>query len=98
MWHELRALVEVGMTPRQALSAATKTGAQILGLYDQIGTIEPGKQADMILLDGNPLMDIDATRQVVATIKGGTIWYDKRRTIEGLEALGRAYRDEGETR
>lgn len=95
MWHELRALVEVGMTPRQALSAATKTGAQILGLYDQIGTIEPGKQADMILLDGNPLMDIDATRQVVATIKGGTIWYDQRRTIEGLEELGRAYANEG---
>jgi imidazolonepropionase-like amidohydrolase len=97
MWHELRALVESGMTPRQALSAATKTGAQILGLYDRIGTIEPGKQADMILIDGNPLLDINATRQIVATIKEGTIWYDQRRTVEGIKALGRAYADEGAT-
>jgi imidazolonepropionase-like amidohydrolase len=97
MWHELRALVEVGMTPRQALSAATKTGAQILGLSDQIGTIETGKRADMILVDGNPLLDIDATRQVVVTIKDGIMWYDPRRTIEGLETLGRPYDDQGLT-
>jgi len=50
MWYEMSALVESGMTPIQVISAATKTNAEILGQFEQLGTIEPGKMADMIVI------------------------------------------------
>lgn len=61
---ELEMLVVCGMTPAQALSAATLTNAQILGLDDQIGTVEPGKIADLVLVRGNPLDDLGVLRDV----------------------------------
>ena len=54
MWREMSALVELGMTPIQVISAATKTNAEIIGQIDQLGTLEIGKNADIVLVDGDP--------------------------------------------
>jgi len=55
---ELAYMVEAGMTPMQSLVASTAMGARLLGLADQVGTLEPGRRADLLLLDGDPLADI----------------------------------------
>lgn len=52
---ELELLVEHGMTPAQALHAATGSAAELLGVADDSGTLEPGKRADIVLIDGDPL-------------------------------------------
>jgi imidazolonepropionase-like amidohydrolase len=73
---ELRRMVEFGMTPMQAVEAATRSAATLLGLESEIGTIETGKQADLILVNGNPLDDIALLQEpanVVYVIQGGTI-------------------------
>ncbi|MDI9568595.1 MAG: amidohydrolase family protein [Bacillota bacterium] len=69
--YELKLMVQEGMTPMQAIVAATKNGAELLGLSDQIGTVEAGKQADLLVVDGNPLEDIDAVTRVHLVFKGG---------------------------
>lgn len=91
IWHELRALVEVGMTPIEAISAATKTGAEIIGMGAELGTIEPGKLADMVIIDGNPLFDINNVHNVQYVIKDGVIWYDPADGHDELEGIGRPY-------
>ncbi len=68
---ELALLVEAGLSPFQALQAATSGAARFFGLDDQLGTIEVGKRADLILLDGNPLDDINAVRHPVGMIQRG---------------------------
>jgi imidazolonepropionase-like amidohydrolase len=73
---ELRRMVEFGMTPMQAVEAATRSAATLLGLESEIGTIEAGKQADLILVNGNPLDDIallQEPKNVVYVIQGGRI-------------------------
>lgn len=55
---EFRALTEIGMTPMEAIIAATKTGAEIIQKEDQVGTLEAGKFADITVCSGNPLEDI----------------------------------------
>jgi imidazolonepropionase-like amidohydrolase len=64
-------MVEQGMSPMDAVIAATRNGAEALGLEDQLGTIEEGKLADVIVVTGNPLADINALKNVYAVIKGG---------------------------
>lgn len=73
-WREISALVESGMTPIEAISASTKTGAEVLGLGSELGTIEPGKRADIIVINGNPLFDINALGHVERVIKDGVIY------------------------
>jgi len=78
---ELELMVEAGMTPAQALQAATRMGAELLGLADKIGTVEPGKLADLILVDGDPLADIrllQDTERIKLVIKGGRTAVDRR--------------------
>lgn len=72
---ELELYVEkVGFTPMEALQAATTVPAKVMGMDKTVGTIEAGKRADMLLLDGNPLVDIHNTRRVVKTISGGAVY------------------------
>ncbi len=73
MWREMEALIESGMTPIQVLSAATKTNAELLGLGSETGTIEPGKSADLIVVDGNPLADIRSLDRVQWVVARGRI-------------------------
>ena len=68
---EMELMVEGGFTPREVLVAATAGGAQLLGLSREVGTIEAGKRADLVVLRSNPLDDIRNARDVEWTIKGG---------------------------
>lgn len=70
---EFALLVKNGMTPAQALLAATVTAADLLGLADKIGTLEPGKLADLVAVPGDPLQDIRQTEKVTFVMKGGRV-------------------------
>jgi imidazolonepropionase-like amidohydrolase len=63
---ELELMVKAGLTPMQALVAATGGAAGVMKLDEQLGTLEPGKRADLVVLRGNPLSDIRNTRQLDA--------------------------------
>ena len=65
---------DCGVDPMAAMVSANSLGAQALGMADQIGTIAPGLQADIIALDGDPLKDVTAVRRVVFVIKGGVVY------------------------
>ena len=69
--HELELLVEAGIPPLEVIKIATRNGAQALGIDEDVGTIEPGKQADMIILSDNPLDDISNTKKIEAVINNG---------------------------
>ena len=68
---ELELLVEGGLSPFDALAAATIRPAEYLGLSDSLGTVEPGRGADLVILDANPLLDIRNIRRVHAVVRGG---------------------------
>src|SRR6266478_4610571 len=63
-----------GVDPMAAMVSANSLGAEALGMADQIGTIAPGKQADIIALDGDPMKNITAVRRVVFVMKGGVVY------------------------
>src|SRR5262252_6514298 len=65
---------DCGVDPMAAMVSANSLGAEALGMADQIGSIAPGLQADIIALDGNPLKDITAVRRVVFVMKGGVVY------------------------
>lgn len=90
MWREMSALVDSGMTPIQVISAATKTNAEILGQFEELGTIEPGKLADIIVIDGNPLANIETLDNVNIVIKDGGIWYTESAAYGAVTAVGHA--------
>lgn len=68
---EIELLGEAGLSPEEAIKAATITPAKMLGFDDQIGTIEVGKEADLIIVKNNPLNDLSALKTIQWTIKGG---------------------------
>ncbi len=68
---ELECMVRAGMSPADALVTAHSTAAELLRMSDQIGTVEPGKLADLVVLDADPLADISAVAQVHMVIKAG---------------------------
>jgi imidazolonepropionase-like amidohydrolase len=74
LWREIKAHVDMGMSPQRAISAATRVNARILGKADELGTIEPGKLADIIVVRGNPLFDIQALAHVEVVMKGGVVY------------------------
>lgn len=70
---ELELLVAAGLPPIAALQAATRDAARLLGLERERGTLEPGRAADLVLLEGDPLADIRATRRIAAVVQGGEL-------------------------
>lgn len=77
---ELQYLVSAGLTPSQALFAATVGPARKHGMDSQLGLIEPGKYADMVLLDANPLHDIRNTQKISAVVADGRLYGNPERT------------------
>lgn len=83
---ELELLVEAGLTPMQALIAATWGGAEAMGRSHDLGTIEPGKLADMVVLEADPLVDIRNTRRIGRVVKGGEV-FDPAAIAASLNAM-----------
>jgi len=73
LWRELITMVDGGMSPLQAIEAATSKAAQALHLTDAIGSIQPGKQADLIAVDDDPTRDINALSRVRLVMRAGRI-------------------------
>lgn len=70
---ELQRMVELGMTPMQVIVAATSHAAQVCNLGERLGTLEVGKQADVIVVKGDPTQDIQAMGEVVVVVKNGQV-------------------------
>lgn len=94
-WHphgsiakEIDALARAGLTPAEALGAATLTNAEILGLERQIGSLEAGKMADFIAVDGNPLENIGAMNKIALVVKGGVPVCSNSGYAEAISKLG----------
>ena len=71
--HELAVYVNLGMSSLQAIQTATVNDADLLGWSDKIGTLEPGKWADIIAVEGDPLQDITVLQHVKFVMKGGEV-------------------------
>jgi imidazolonepropionase-like amidohydrolase len=71
--HEFAVMVKLGLTPLQAIQAATINDADLLGWSDKIGTIEAGKWADIVAVDGDPLADVTTLERVKFVMKGGEV-------------------------
>ena len=74
---EMAILVDLGASPRDVLKAATAYGSQVCGLEDEIGTLEPGKSADLIGVKGNPLEDIRSLENIETVILKGRLVYQQ---------------------
>lgn len=83
---ELSLLVEGGLSPLQALEAATLRPAQYFEMEDQLGTIEVGKLADLVMLNANPLEDISNTKSIQAVVRDGYL-YDRQLLNDMLDKL-----------
>ena len=83
---EVELLVEAGFTPLEAIHIATANGAQFLGELDRIGTIAPGKQADLVVIKGDPSTKIDDIENVETVFKDG-VGYDSAKLIESVRGV-----------
>ncbi|HEV2112925.1 MAG TPA: amidohydrolase family protein [Terriglobales bacterium] len=72
--HEFAAMVKEGLTPLQSVQAGTVNAADLLGWSDKVGTIEPGKWADIVAVDGDPLADVTTLENVKFVMKGGEVY------------------------
>ncbi len=73
-WLEFTYMIEAGMPPMEAIKAATISAAELLGVKDQLGSIEAGKIADVVTVDGDPLKDSQAFGRVVFVMKDGVVY------------------------
>ena len=89
---ELGLFVKAGLTPMQALQTATRNPAQFLGRLADMGTVEKGKVADLVLLDASPLADIGNTRKIRAVVLAGRYFSraDLDQMLKGIEAAAAA--------
>ena len=70
---ELELMAKGGMTPAQVLAATTSVAAELLGLSDELGTLEPGKRADVVVVDGDPFELATLPDRVAAVVKDGRL-------------------------
>jgi hypothetical protein len=80
---EIELLVEAGFTPSQAIQIGTENGATYLGQRDRIGTLAPGKQADLVLIKGDPSTNIADIENVETVFKAG-VGYDSKKLIDSV--------------
>jgi imidazolonepropionase-like amidohydrolase len=81
---ELALMVGLGMSPMEAIVATTSRAAKLLKMDKQVGTVEAGKLADLVLVNGDPLADITVLQNadnIVTVIKGGNAYKDARRPV-----------------
>jgi imidazolonepropionase-like amidohydrolase len=78
--HELELLVEAGISPLNVIKIATRNGADALGILNKVGTIENGKEADMIVLVANPIDNISNIKKIEAIINNGKL-FDREKTL-----------------
>jgi imidazolonepropionase-like amidohydrolase len=90
VYTELEAMQAAGLTPAQVLEAATRGSARALGREKDLGTVEKGKQADLLILGADPTADIKSVRQVRSVMRGGAL-----RSISELSALATTPPQEG---
>ena len=83
---EVELLVEAGFTPLEAIHIATANGAQFLGELDRVGTISPGKQADLVVIKGDPSRQIEDIEKVETVFKDG-VGYDSSKLIESVRGM-----------
>jgi len=88
---ELQRFVAAGFTPVEALQTATLNPARFFGMEDQLGSVEKGKLADLVLLKANPLDDIANTQKIAAVIVNGRYFSSKdlEKMLAGIEASAR---------
>ena len=80
---EIELLVEAGFTPVEAIKVATLNGATYMGRQDQIGSIAPGKNADLVVVKGNPASKIDDIEKVEIVFKDG-VGYDSQKLFDSV--------------
>jgi imidazolonepropionase-like amidohydrolase len=85
LWREIKVHVDMGMTPMRAIAAATRVNAQIIGKGRDLGSIEPGKIADVIVVNGNPLFDITALSHVEVVVKDGKVYKNAAASKSGSD-------------
>jgi hypothetical protein len=83
---EVELLVEAGFTPLAAIHIATSNGAEFLGQLDKVGTLAPGKIADLVVIHGDPSANISDIEKVEMVFKDG-IGYDSAKLIESVRGL-----------
>ncbi|MEQ1553442.1 MAG: amidohydrolase family protein [Ferruginibacter sp.] len=88
MHDELELYVAAGLTPQEALASATRLPANWLGIESIVGSIEKGKLADLVLLDANPLDNINNTRKIAGVFING-VWIDKKKIDSTLAELAK---------
>src|SRR5207248_9527265 len=90
---ELQRFVAAGFTPLEALQTATLNPARFFGMQEQLGTIEEGKLADLVLLSANPLEDISNTQKIAGVFADGRYFYhaDIEKMLTGVESAARRH-------
>lgn len=80
-WLEFGYMIEAGMPPMEAIKAATINAADLLGMKDELGSIEPGKLADIVAVDGDPLKDSQVFGKVVFVMKDGVVYKNEQKAV-----------------
>jgi imidazolonepropionase-like amidohydrolase len=83
---ELELMNEAGMSPMQTIVAATRTGAEVIGQGQRLGTLEPGKVGDLIVVAGDPLQDVSAIANVELVVKNGSMLDPKQLRYKDVPA------------